>query len=165
MRTLPSRSGHGTGHDYNQDDSAATSLLSSRDDLDPGHHRHAHHRSRSSGSESSWTDTGDIGEQLADDDDDPVRLQLSNEVEQELLAGVQRRHPKSHPHNQKRVRIQASSPRRRQLSHSQEKPIDKEAIEIPDFTPLPPSRALRCIGAIMSGRTGSIHGLTGKALM
>lgn len=163
MRTLPSRSGHGTGHDYNQDDSAATSLLSSRDDLDLTHHRHAHHRSRSTGSESSWTDTGDIGEQLADDDDDPVRLQLSNEIEQELLAGVQRRHTRHH--GQKRVRIQASSPRRHNRSYSPRRLIDKEAIEVPDFTPPPPSRAQRVLGSIMSGHTGSIHGLTGKALM
>ncbi|CAM1503985.1 Fc.00g015760.m01.CDS01 [Cosmosporella sp. VM-42] len=147
LRTLPPRPDH--NYDY---DSPATSLLSSRDE-----YSHQHQR-RSSGSESSWTDTGDIGEQV--DDNDPLRLQLPNEIEQELLAGVQRRHTK-----QKKVRIQGSSPHRHRRSHSRNHTINKEAIEVPDFTPRRPSRGERCIGAIMSGQTGSIHGLTGKALL
>ncbi|KAF7559209.1 hypothetical protein G7046_g4930 [Stylonectria norvegica] len=157
LRTLPPRP------DYEHDhDSAATSLLSSRGGYHQHQHQdhHHHHRrsfSSSSGSESSWTDTGDIGEQLADDD--PLRLQLSSEVEEELLAGVQRRHAKH-----KKVRIQASSPRRHQRNRSRPIVIDKEAIEVPDFTPLRPSRAERYIGTIMSGGQ-SIHGLTGKALL
>ncbi|KAG6148545.1 hypothetical protein E4U11_000516 [Claviceps purpurea] len=113
----------------------------------------------SSGSESSWTDTGDIGDQPADDND-PVRLQLPDELEKELLPGVQKRSSKHH----KKVRIDDDLPH----YHSQSIPpvlIDKEAIEIPLIQPRRPSRAERCIGAIMSGQSGSIHGLTGKALI
>ncbi|KAG6308149.1 hypothetical protein E4U45_002149 [Claviceps purpurea] len=113
----------------------------------------------SSGSESSWTDTGDIGDQPADDND-PVRLQLPDELEKELLPGVQKRSSKHH----KKVRIDDDLPH----YHSQSIPpvlIDKEAIEIPLIQPRRPSRAERCIGAVMSGQSGSIHGLTGKALI
>ncbi|RMJ14938.1 hypothetical protein CDV36_005377 [Fusarium kuroshium] len=163
LRTLPSRS-----DSQNDPDSQATSLLASSryDDHDrdydyqhPDAARSQRRRSYSgSGSESSWTDTGDIGEQLADND--PVRLQLSTEIEDELLAGVQRRHKN---HNQKRVRIQDSHHRHHSRSHSAL--IDKEAIEVPDFNPRGPTRGERIIGTIMSGRTGSIHGLTGKPLL
>ncbi|KAG6012639.1 hypothetical protein E4U54_007404, partial [Claviceps lovelessii] len=121
----------------------------------------------SSGSESSWTDTGDIGDRLGDDDDDdddddPVRLKLPEDLEQELLAGVHKRPSKHH----KKVRIQVPSPQRHR--HSQSIPVtlvDKEAIEIPSIQPRRPSRAQRCIGAVMSGQSGSIHGLTGRALI
>ncbi|PHH86645.1 hypothetical protein CDD83_9942 [Cordyceps sp. RAO-2017] len=112
----------------------------------------------SSSSESSWTDTGDIGEQHADDDDDPVRLLLPDELEDELLAGVQKRH-------HKRVRIRDPEPHRRRPSPLPADVIDKEAIEVPDVSLPRPSRAERCIAAIMSGRSASIHGLTGKALL
>ncbi|PHH80416.1 hypothetical protein CDD80_1620 [Ophiocordyceps camponoti-rufipedis] len=105
-------------------------------------------------SESSWTDTGDIGDQLADDID-PVRLQLPDDIEDELLARVQKRH-------QKRVRIRQPSPRRSPLLPCV---VDKEAIDIPDVIRPRPSFAERCIAAAMSGRSGSIHGLTGKALL
>ncbi|KAF4584350.1 sugar porter (SP) family MFS transporter [Ophiocordyceps camponoti-floridani] len=105
-------------------------------------------------SESSWTDTGDIGDQLADDND-PVRLQLPDDIEDELLARVQKRH-------QKRVRIRHPSPRRSPLLPCV---VDKEAIDIPDVICPRPSFAERCIAAAMSGRSGSIHGLTGKALL
>ncbi|KAM5351878.1 hypothetical protein ACJ41O_004601 [Fusarium nematophilum] len=165
---MPSRSD--SRHD--PDSQAATSLLSSRDDihdrdydddpLDAARARAHRQRRRSySGSESSWTDTGDIGEQLADEND-PVRLQLSTEIEDELLAGVQRRNNK---HQQKRVRIQDSPHRHHHPSRSHSTLVDKEAIEVPDFNPRGPSRGERIIGAIMSGRSGSIHGLTGKALL
>ncbi|KAL6400655.1 sugar transport protein STP1 [Ilyonectria robusta] len=168
LRTLPSRPNR-DDHPYDSD-SASTSSLSSRNDGDHDHNHDNHHHASSSrpqqrrrrsgsGSESSWTDTGDIGEQLADDD--PLRLQLSNELEQELLAGVDRRHQK---HHHKRVRIQ-DNPHHHRRSHSRPAVIDKEAIEVPNFTPRRPSRGERLIGAIMSGSTGSIHGLTGKALI
>ncbi|KAG5987127.1 hypothetical protein E4U52_007884 [Claviceps spartinae] len=113
----------------------------------------------SSGSEPSWTDTGDIGDQPADDND-PVRLQLPDELEKELLPGVQKRSSKHH----KKVRIDDDLPH----YHSQSIPpvlVDKEAIKIPHIQPRRPSRTERCIGAVMSGQSGSIHGLTGKALI
>lgn len=118
-----------------------------------------HYRSDSSGSESSWTDTGDIGEHKGEGD--PLRLQFSNEIEDELLAGVNQRNRK----HAKKVRIQGPSPRRRGRSESPTGFIDKEAIEIPHVAPRTVSRASRCLGFIMSGRSGAAHGLTGKALL
>jgi sugar porter (SP) family MFS transporter len=43
--------------------------------------------------------------------------------------------------------------------------LSKDAIEVPDAVAPRPSRAQRSLGAIMSGHSGSIHGLTGKALV
>jgi hypothetical protein len=108
----------------------------------------------------SWTDTGDIAEQLADEED-PLRLRLADtSLNDELLSGVvNKRHPK-----QKRVQF-----RRSVSNHSQQRSgfhngvISKEAIEIPDIGPRRPSRGARFLSAIMPG-TG-IHGLTGKSLM
>lgn len=145
-------------HDRDYDDSDDS------DDTNRQRHRDAaksKRRSSYSGSESSWTDTGDLGEQL--DEHDPVRLQLGSDIEDELLANVHRRHPKKHG-NQKRVRIQDSNSHHRP-SRSRSALINKEAIEVPNFDPPGPSRVERLLGTIMAGRTGSIHGLTGKALM
>ncbi|KAK2597960.1 Ribulose bisphosphate carboxylase large chain [Conoideocrella luteorostrata] len=147
LRTLPTRS------DIDQDSQSA-SLLGFSNPAASIHPR------RSSGSESSWTDTGDIGDQLGDEHN-LARLQLPEELEQELLAGVQKRQSKHH----KKVRIHDPSPQRYDRSQSLPRTIDKEAIEIPQIKPRRPSRAVRCIGAVMSGRSGSIHGLTGKALI
>jgi len=72
LRTLPARSG-------TDPDSQSASLLAFRQHDDPNHRR------LSSGSESSWTDTGDIGEQPADEHD-PVRLQLPDELAADLEA-------------------------------------------------------------------------------
>ncbi|KND94385.1 High-affinity glucose transporter [Tolypocladium ophioglossoides CBS 100239] len=148
LRTLPARSANA------QQDSQSASLLSFRGSDAPPLRR------LSSGSESSWTDTGDIGERHGDEND-PVRLQLPDELEEELLAGVQKRQPRHH----KKVRIHDPSPHRYERAQPRSRVIDKEAIEVPHVTPRRPSRAERCIGAIMSGRSGNIHGLTGKALL
>ncbi|KAM4059121.1 major facilitator superfamily protein [Hirsutella rhossiliensis] len=147
LRTLPTRPANP------QDSSQSASLLASPEN-DAGPPR------LSSSSESSWTDTGDIGDQLADEHD-PVRLQLPDELEGELLTGVQKR---SSRHSRK-VRIRDPSPHRHHHSPSRSHIIDKEAIDVPVVSRPRPSRAERCIGAIMSGRSGSIHGLTGKALL
>ncbi|KAG5946234.1 hypothetical protein E4U53_006613 [Claviceps sorghi] len=148
LRTLPT-------HTNIDQDSQSTSLLGFPN---PAHSSQAR---PSSGSESSWTDTGDIGDQLADDDD-PVRRKLPDELDQELLAGLQKRPSKQ----SKKVRIEVPSPQRSRRSQSPPLTlIDKEAIEIPSIIRRRASRAERCIGAVMSGQSGSIHGLTGKALI
>jgi hypothetical protein len=108
-----------------------------------------------------WTDTGDIAEQLADEED-PLRLRLADTSlrNDDILAGVlNKKHTKS-----KRVQF-----RRSVSEHSQRRSalhpgvVSKEAIEIPDVAQRRPSRAVRFLAAIMPG-TG-IHGLTGKSLM
>ncbi|KKP00578.1 hypothetical protein THAR02_07303, partial [Trichoderma harzianum] len=154
LRTLPSRS----DLDKDDQDSPSASLLSTRGYGAP------HHRPSSESETSSWTDTGDIGDQYGDDND-PVRIQLPEDIENELLASVQRRQSKPLYKSHKKVRIHDPSPHRRNHSFSPAPFVDKEAIEIPNVCHRPPSRAQRCIGSIMAGSSGSIHGLTGKPLL
>ncbi|KAM3441911.1 hypothetical protein MY4824_001325 [Beauveria thailandica] len=153
-----------------------------RQNDDASHHDHRHHPpSRlsssadtrpvaghncpaSSDSESSWTDTGDIGDRY-DDLHDPVRLQLPDDIEAELLAAVPK-HRQRPDRASKKVRIRTPSPHSRHRSSSSHyHHIDKEAIRIPNPPPRRPTRAERCIGSIMVGRTGGLHGLTGKPLL
>ncbi|KAM0481393.1 hypothetical protein ACHAPX_003499 [Trichoderma viride] len=160
LRTLPSRSN--VDQDFDQD-SPSASLLSAR-----GYGAPHQLRPSSESETSSWTDTGDIGDQFGDEHD-PVRIQLPQDIENELLAGVQRRQLNNPLYSLKspgkKVRIHDPSPHRRNHSFSPSPGIDKEAIEPPNARPRPPNRAERCIGAIMAGSSGSIHGLTGKALL
>ncbi|KAM0744938.1 hypothetical protein ACQRIT_000322 [Beauveria bassiana] len=153
-----------------------------RQNDDASHHDHRHHppsrlsssadnrpvaghiRPASSDSESSWTDTGDIGDRY-DDLHDPVRLQLPDDIEAELLAAVPK-HRQRPDRGSKKVRIRTPSPpRRHRSSSSHYHHIDKDAIRIPNPPPRRPTRAERCIGSIMAGRTGGLHGLTGKPLL
>ncbi|KAI6092782.1 sugar transporter STL1 [Hypoxylon rubiginosum] len=148
LRTLTNRSDHGA---------QSTSLLAGHRDQPP-HERH----SSDSADSDSWTDTGDLAEQLADEED-PLRKTLADtSVNQDLFTGVLKRHP-----NRKRVQFRRSvsehSHRRSRSSRSFPGGIDKEAIEIPNVPPRRISRAERIIAAIMPG--AGIHGFTGKALI
>ncbi|ORY64041.1 and other transporter-domain-containing protein [Pseudomassariella vexata] len=136
----------------------STSLLAGQRDQ-------SSHDRRSSGSvvdsdSDSWTDTGDIAEQLADEDD-PLRTHLADtSPNDELLAGVLKKHPKT-----KRVQFRRSVS---EHSHGQSRllhsgVVNKEAIEIPDVAPRRISGAERLLASIMPG-TG-VHGLTGKSLI
>ncbi|KAK4157437.1 hypothetical protein C8A00DRAFT_29584 [Chaetomidium leptoderma] len=115
--------------------------------------------------ESSWADTGDIAEQLADED--PLRQRLNDTLDDETLAGVfNKRHPKNHHRQQKRVRYQeplSSASSRSTSRHAGA--ISKEAIHIPNVGHRKTSRAERLLAAIMTGGMSSIHGLTGKPLL
>ena len=154
LRTLPTRS-----RNDQDNESQSTSLLDDAYHHQPHHGDHPHHRRPSSESDtgSSWTDTGDIGEQLGDGND-PVRLQLSDDIEDELLAGVRRGKQK---HKKVRIQDPASDHSR---SRSRTRIIDKESIEVPYVRPRAPTRAALCLGAIM-GSSGEANGLTGKALL
>lgn len=99
----------------------------------------------SNDSESSWIDTGDIAEQLADDSD-PVRKRLDDVLDGQVLAGYQEPSAHDRPHHR------AGG-------------INKEAIEIPNTSPRPVTRAERLLAAVMTGSKGSGQGLTGKPLM
>ncbi|KAK3304227.1 uncharacterized protein B0T15DRAFT_485937 [Chaetomium strumarium] len=116
--------------------------------------------------ESSWADTGDIAEQLGEED--PLREQVKANGtldDDDTLAGVFKRHPKHHRH-QKRVRYReplSSASSRSTSRHGGL--VDKEAIHIPSVDPQKPSRAERLLAAIMTGGSSSIHGLTGKPLL
>lgn len=129
--------------------------------LDDHRHRLSHERrSDDSAASDSWTDTGDLAEQLADEED-PLRKTLADtSIHDDLLSGVLRRHPK----HSRRVQFKRSVDEHR-LSRSRSSSVllDKEAIRIPDVPPRQISRGERCIAAIMPG-TG-INGFTGKALI
>ncbi|OAA71038.1 General substrate transporter [Akanthomyces lecanii RCEF 1005] len=155
LRTIQPRQNN-VASDHHQTSSRLTSSADTRPAA-------GHPRSPSSDSESSWTDTGDIGDRY-DDLDDPVRLQLPGDIEAELLAAVPK-HRQRPDRGSKKVRIRSPSPYSRHRSSSRHHHIDKDAIRVPNPRPRPPSRAERCIGSIMAGRTGGLHGLTGKPLL
>lgn len=186
LRTLPA---HALRHDHERQ---STSLLGSpgyQDDSPPIHgsrrrtapHHHGyaadedgsdagHPRSSADADDAasdftsdSWTDTGDIAEQLGEED--PLRKRLGDRLDDEILAGALRR---DHARKQtKRVRYQRDLPHH----HGRDRPstrsgvLAKEAISIPDAAPHRPSRVERWLASIMSGGASSIHGLTGKPLM
>jgi hypothetical protein len=133
-----------------------------------------HHSNRSSQSdeddeafysESSWTDTGDIAEQL--DDEDPIRERLTGNLNDDILAGVLKRHPRHREKHHKHVHYDSksslSSPSRSRSPYKAGL-VSKEAIEIPEPAPRRISWAERKIAAVLAGGTG-IHGLTGKPLI
>ncbi|KAF2180244.1 hypothetical protein K469DRAFT_753477 [Zopfia rhizophila CBS 207.26] len=108
---------------------------------------------------SLWSDTGDLVDQLADEED-PLRARLKDSLEGTRLGGV----PKHRKH-QKRVRYQSQEDSR----EKSEQPgvVKKEDIEIPDPGPRTISRAERILAAIMASGDGPsrIHGLHGKKLI
>ncbi|KAL7623953.1 Ribulose bisphosphate carboxylase large chain [Parahypoxylon ruwenzoriense] len=146
LRTLTNRSDHGA---------QSTSLLAGHRGQLSGERR----SSDSAGSD-SWTDTGDLAEQLADEED-PLRKTIADtSVNGDLFsAGVLNRYPKH-----KRVQFRRSvSEHSHRHSESLSDPFDKEAIQVPDVPPRRLSRAERFLAAIMPG--AGIHGLTGKVLL
>ncbi|KAK4132880.1 hypothetical protein BT67DRAFT_463248 [Trichocladium antarcticum] len=138
------RTSHGHGHGHPVDDPGYSASDDGSDD-------------------SSWTDTGDIAEQL--DAEDPLRQRLNGTLDDEILAGVFKRHPK-YRRRQKQVHYQdpLSSASSRSPSRHAGVP-SKEAIRIPSIPPRKASRSERVLAAIMTGGTSSIHGLTGKPLL
>lgn len=117
--------------------------------------------SDSGGSDFSlWSDTGDLAEQLADEED-PLRIQLRESVDgQGLGAAVSRplqRRPKYvHYTEHNHLEQNTTNPG-----------LNKEAIEIPE----PPARQIgrteKALAIIMTGdrQKAQMHGLTGKPLL
>lgn len=114
--------------------------------------------SESAGSDFSlWSDTGDLAEQLADEED-PLRIQIRESADGPLEGSrpLQRRQKHVHytPHGH--------------LEHKTTNPgISKEAIEIPN----PPARQIgrteKALAIIMTGdrQQARMHGLTGQPLL
>ncbi|KAK3315007.1 hypothetical protein B0H66DRAFT_583738 [Apodospora peruviana] len=161
LRTLPAQSDRDLHHQ-------STSLLASSHRQDhPGDHqtrRYSASDDDGSGSQDSWTDTGDIAEQL--DGEDPVRQHLDDTLlDDEILAGVFKRQSK----HSKRVRYQdphrSSSDSASAAARHHAGSVNKQAIPIPDAAPRSVTKAERLIAGIMTGGTSSIHGLTGKGLI
>ncbi|KAM3077422.1 Ribulose bisphosphate carboxylase large chain [Clarireedia jacksonii] len=113
-------------------------------------------RSSSPGSEFSWSDTGDLAEQPADEED-PLQIRLRASLDEEVFGSSSRRHPR------KRVRYQDET---KDKSEKHYKPgLVKEDIEIPDPGPRNISRVEHILARIMSGGERQMRGLTGRPLV
>ncbi len=118
--------------------------------------------SDSAGSDFSlWSDTGDLAEQLADEED-PLRIQLRRSVDEEDFG---RGGGRSRGRQPKRVRYRDQGHSERKITNPG---VDKEAIEIP--TPLPRHipAAEKILAFIMSpgvAETNRTRGLVGKPLL
>ncbi|KAK4038706.1 hypothetical protein C8A01DRAFT_47727 [Parachaetomium inaequale] len=160
LRTLPA---HDERHQSRHDREQASWLLPS--------HGHGHPVDEPGYSESededdsSWTDTGDIAEQLADED--PLRQRVNDTLDDDdTLAGVFKKKKHHNRRHSKRVRYReplSSGSSRSTSRHAGA--ISKEAIQVPNVGNRKASRAERLLAAIMTGGSSSIHGLTGKPLL
>jgi hypothetical protein len=103
---------------------------------------------------SLWSDTGDLVDQLADQED-PLRIRLRESLEDG-------RAPR-HRRQQKRARFQSQDG----LNEKRTAPLRLEDIEIPDPGLRTISKAEKILAAIMAPNDGPsrIHGLHGKKLM
>ncbi|KAL2174243.1 uncharacterized protein P884DRAFT_287376 [Thermothelomyces heterothallicus CBS 202.75] len=157
LRTLP---GHNQRQHPGHDREQTSRLLGSSHGY--GHPVDEPGYSESEEDDSSWTDTGDIAEQLADDD--PLRQRATQTLGDDAFAGsLKKRH---HGRSSKRVRYsEPSSPGSSRSASQHIDAISKEAIQVPTVGNRKAPRAERLLAAIMTGGTSSIHGLTGKPLL
>lgn len=114
--------------------------------------------SESAGSDFSlWSDTGDLAEQLADEED-PLRINLRGSLDADSGPARPRERRSKHVHYS-------------QHNHLEHKITDagfsKEAIQIPNPSARKISRAERAFATIMTGdrQKAQMHGLTGKPLL
>ncbi|KAL8813198.1 MAG: hypothetical protein Q9223_007100 [Gallowayella weberi] len=119
------------------------------------------HSDDSAGSEFSlWSDTGDLAEQLADEED-PLQIKLRESFDGEVLG----RFPsKSQAATPKHVHYHPQDHQSRKGAHPG---INKEAIQIPEPPPRQIGRVEYLLAIIMTGNrsTSQSHGLTGKPLL
>lgn len=112
----------------------------------------------------SWTDTGDIAEQLADED--PLRQRVNdndNDGDSSLTGAFKKNSSKKNKKVRYREPVSSSGSSRSTSRHAGA--IDKEAIQVPNIGNRRASRAERLLATIMTGGSSSIHGLTGKPLL
>jgi len=129
-------------------------LLASQSDEKQGR-RSSLSRSSSPSSEFSWSDTGDLAEQLADAED-PLRIQLPAYLGDQVFGGSSRRPTR------RKVRYNDSEAVERKEYHPG---LAKEEIEIPNPAPRYITRGEHILASIMSGGERQMHGLTGKPLV
>ncbi|MCJ1276089.1 hypothetical protein MMC21_003894 [Puttea exsequens] len=118
--------------------------------------------SDSAGSDFSlWSDTGDLAEQLADEED-PLRIQIGGSADSQIAGAAEETRPL---HRRPR---QVHYTEHNHLEHKTTNPgLDKEAIEIPN----PPARQIgrteKALAIIMTGdrQRAQTKGLTGKPLL
>ncbi len=151
---IPLRTLSAAGASYS--DSPSASLLASHSDEKQGR-RSSLSRSSSPDSEFSWSDTGDLAEQLGEAED-PLQIKLQDTLDDQGLGASSRR-----PLRHKKVRYQNDSG---DAGRKEYQPGPrKEQIEIPKPGPRYITRAEHIIAAAMSGGERQMHGLTGKPLV
>ena len=147
---IPLRTLSSTGP--SRSDSQSASLLASHTDEKQGRPE-----SPSDSDLSSWSDTGDLAEQLGEAED-PLQIKLQETLDDQGLGSSSRR-----PIRQKKVRYQDDT--EDYESKTYQPGIVKEDIEIPRPAPRYITRVEHIIAAAMSGGERQMHGLTGKALV
>lgn len=158
--TIPSSRPHAgiplrnlTTPSHHPDDEHSAALLDSTDEKRAGRHS-----SDSAGSDFSlWSDTGDLAEQLADEED-PLQIRLRQSGDETFRRRSGQGH-RSRPH--KEVHYAPENHLHRKTTHPG---LDKEAIQIPEPPPRVIGRTEKILATIMTGKVGS-HGLTGKPLV
>ena len=119
-------------------------------------HEKASSRSPSPDSDFSWSDTGDLAEQLGEED--PLQIKLRDSLDDQVFGGSRRRGSRA-----KRVRYRESHDEREYEEYNCG--VVKEDIPIPNPGPRKISKVEHAIAAIMSGGERQMHGLTGRALV
>ena len=106
---------------------------------------------------SSWSDTGDLAERLAEEED-PLQIRLQR------LSDEARPSDRQQPRHQRRVRYKEDDVLKK---HNPHPGFVKEDLEIPTPRERTPSLPERIVAAIMfpGSREGQLHGLTGKPLL
>ncbi|MCJ1374905.1 hypothetical protein MMC20_006138 [Loxospora ochrophaea] len=118
--------------------------------------RAGRHSSDSAESEFSlWSDTGDLAEQLADEED-PLQIRLRDSLDASEARPL--------AHQSRRVRYADQDHLHRKTTNPG---VDKEAIAIPEPAPRHITRAEKAIATIMTGnrQESQKRGLTGKPLL
>ncbi|KAK3169901.1 hypothetical protein OEA41_009285 [Lepraria neglecta] len=117
--------------------------------------------SDSAGSDFSlWSDTGDLAEQLAEEED-PLRIQIRESVDDRGLAASESRPLYRRP---KHVHYAEHNHLEHKTTNSG---VSKEAIEIPEPAARQIGRVEKFLAIIMTGdhQKAQMHGLTGKPLL
>ena len=141
-----------------QRDDYSAPLIESTDEKHPGRRS-----TDSAGSEFSlWSDTGDLAEQLADEED-PLQIKLRESVDGGAVGGLGAR-ARGGGLRHKHVRY---APQDHLYRKNTDRGIDKESIQIPEPGPRQIGRVEKIIATAMTGdRQKSLsQGLTGKPLL
>ena len=138
------------------------------EDEKPLRDRRASQESDSAGSNFSlWSDTGDLVDQLADEED-PLRAKARQSVDEDPYNHLSRKRGR---HQQKKVRYQADEEElvihEKGGHHAGAPPRRKEDIPIPNPSRKPLPYGQRVVAMIMAPTNASMrmHGLHGKKLM
>ena len=118
-----------------------------------GSRRSSHSSTRSESDFSVWSDTGDLAEQIAEED--PLQIRLRNSLDRELLGRKGRRKHNHRVHYPPDLETEGSA-------------LVKEKIRVPNPPPRRISRLERILAITMSPgnrQNAQMHGLVGKPLL